>query len=219
MTIADPSTRILLLPGMTPDARIFDRLAPLLPAASIVAWIEPLPREPIAGYAQRLADSIEIRNNVIVCGVSFGGIIARHLALHVNAKACVLVSSPRDVRELPPWFRVFRSLSWFPLDSILSVLGRADHYFPTRLQTDSTARLSKLAGPCGVWYRWATAAVLRWNPPIELGGVLTVQIHGTRDATFPIEYVHPDFVVAGGGHLLPVTHAAEIAKILMNLAA
>src|SRR4051812_21491607 len=111
MSTADPSTRILLLPGMTPDDRIFDRLTRLLPAATIVAWIDPLPGEPITSYVERLADSIDDHNNVIVCGVSYGGIIASLLAPRVNAKACVLFSSPRNGRELPPWFRVFRSLA------------------------------------------------------------------------------------------------------------
>jgi hypothetical protein len=36
MSIASASNRILLLPGMTPDARIFDRFVPRLPGASLM---------------------------------------------------------------------------------------------------------------------------------------------------------------------------------------
>lgn len=213
------ATSILLLTGMTPDVRIFDRLTPLLPAASVVPWIDALPHESISDYAVRLADSIAIREDVIVCGVSFGGIIARELAMRLNAKACVLVSSVRDASQLPPWYRVFRAFAQFPVEPVLNALGTAAASCPKRIRTDATARCTKFAGDAGVWHRWATASVLRWNASCGLDKVPVIQIHGDRDTTFPIRYVDADIVIVGGGHLLPLTHAPDVAKILANLAA
>jgi pimeloyl-ACP methyl ester carboxylesterase len=212
------ATRILLLTGMTPDPRIFDRLAPLLPTASLVPWVAPLPEESIPDYAQRLADSIVVRDDIIVCGVSFGGIIAQELALHLNAKACVLISSVRSTGQLPPWFRIFRPLAIHRVEPILSAIGTAADFYPTSIRTDATARLSKLAGAAGAWHRWATTSVLRWDPSPELAKLRIVQIHGDRDTTFPIRYVDPDVVIANGGHELPITHASDIAEMLTKLA-
>ena len=40
-TVVKSDVPLYLLPGMTPDDRIFDRLVPLLPNSSIVNWLEP----------------------------------------------------------------------------------------------------------------------------------------------------------------------------------
>lgn len=211
--------RILLLTGMTPDERIFDRLLPLLPTASIVPWIDPLPRETIRGYAKRLADSVPLGKGTIVCGVSFGGMIARELALHVDAQACVLISSVRDARQMPPWLRWLRSAAFPGLESILKAVGRAAAGYPRPIRTSATARLARLGGASGAWHRWATTSALWWTPSPGVDRIPLVQIHGERDTTFPIRFIHPTIVVAGGGHVLPLTHSAEIAAVLSKIAA
>ncbi|HEY8098599.1 MAG TPA: alpha/beta fold hydrolase, partial [Methylobacter sp.] len=135
------TSRILLLTGMTPDARIFKRILPLLPGASIVPWIAPRHHETIRSYARRLAATIDDSADVVVCGVSFGGVIARELALHLDAKACVLVSSVRDPKQLPPWFRCVRHFAGAGIESALASIGQAAALYPRAVRSGSTARL------------------------------------------------------------------------------
>jgi pimeloyl-ACP methyl ester carboxylesterase len=90
---------------------------------------------------------------------------------------------------------------------------------PRRIRSRSTARLTKLAGASGSWHRWATAAVLRWQPGRELDQIPTFQIHGDADTTFPIRYLHPDIVIRGGGHVLPLTHSTELSELIAEHAA
>lgn len=213
------ATRILLLTGMSPDVRIFDGIIPRLPDAEVVPWLDPRPHESIPDYALRLADSIGVSGDVIVCGVSFGGIVARELAVHLRAKACVLVSSIRSVRQLPPWFRVFVPFARFRLEAMMDAIGTTASVWPQRIRTRSTARLTKLGGDAGSWHRWATASVLRWHASSDLDRVPLVQIHGDRDKTFPIRYVDPDISIPGGGHEMALTHASEISRILGGLTA
>ena len=213
------TSRILLLTGMTPDRRLFERLLPLLPTAVVVDWIQPTPRESIVSYAQRLSKSIPRDDSTVVCGVSFGGIIGRELANFMNAKACVLVSSVRSPCELPPWFRMFRILAPRTTEAAMKATGALATYWPRRLKTPSTWRLMKLAGTSGEWHRWATAAVLDWKPSTEAERIPLFQIHGDRDSTFPIQYTEADTVIRGGGHILPLTHSEEIAEILGQIAA
>lgn len=203
---------------MARDDRIFARLLSLLPGATIVPWIEPRARESLGKYAARLAATISAVEPVVVCGVSFGGIVARELALQLNAKACVLVSSVRSPAQFPPLFRVCRPLARLNVDATLNSLGTLAAAVPRRLRTPATARLAKLAGEAGAWRRWATTAVLRWQAAPELDTIPVVQIHGDLDATFPIRYIISDVVIPGGGHLLALTHAAEIVKVLAELA-
>lgn len=211
--------RIVLLTGMTPDHRIFDRLLPLLPNATVVDWIAPIEHESIVSYAARLGRTVIHDDPIVVCGVSFGGIIARELACHVNAASCVLISSVRSPRELPPWFRMCRVLAPSPAVSIMKAAGTIANGWPRRLRTPTTCRLRKLAGASGEWHRWATAAVLNWELSQHANRIPSIHIHGDRDATFLIRYTCPDMVIHGGGHVLPITHCAEIAEKLRQVAA
>jgi pimeloyl-ACP methyl ester carboxylesterase len=226
-----PATQLFLLPGMTPDVRLFDRLLPLLPGAVVVPWIEPRKGESIPQYAERLAETVAefariqaagarslATSATVVCGVSFGGIVARELAHVISARGCILVSSVRTPAELPPWFRAMR---YSPIRSerVLSAVGSLAQSMPRQVRTRSTARLTKLAGSGGAWHRWATAAVLRWRPRPELDEIATLHIHGDADETFPLRYVRPDVVIRGGGHVLPLTHAEELAQTIAQFAA
>ncbi len=213
------TSRILLLTGMTPDRRIFERLLPLLPTAIVIDWIRPTRYESICLYAKRLSQSIPCDTSNVMCGVSFGGIVARELANCMNAKACVLVSSVRSPSELPPWFRIFRLLAPRTAEAAMNATGTFAAYWPRQLKTPSTSCLMKLGGPSGEWHRWATAAVLNWNPSPDVDRIPLFQIHGDRDTTFPIQYTRADTTIHGGGHILPLTHSQELAKKLAQIAA
>jgi hypothetical protein len=67
--------------------------------------------------------------------------------------------------------------------------------------------------------RWASWASLDWRPSRQAQKVQVFQIHGDADRTFPLQYTRPDRVVAGGGHLLPVTHAQAVNDFLSQAAA
>ncbi len=211
--------KILLLTGMTPDHRIFERLLPLLPSAMVVDWIPPRENESIAAYAARLSRTVNHDEPIVVCGISFGGIVARELACCLNATSCVLISSVRSPRELPPWFRICRVVAPRPAVAIMKATGAIANYWPRRLRSSSTWRLRKLGGKPGEWHRWATAAVLNWKLSKHADRIPSIHIHGDRDTTFPLRYTNADAVILGGGHILPLTHCAQIAEMLRQIAA
>jgi pimeloyl-ACP methyl ester carboxylesterase len=211
--------KILLLTGMTPDHRIFERLLPLLPNAVVVDWITPAEQESIVSYAARLSRTLNDDEPVVVCGVSFGGIVARELACRLNATSCILVSSVRSPRELPPWFRVCRVVTPGPAIAIMKTAGLIANHWPRRVRSSATWRLRRLAGQSGEWHRWATAAVLDWKPSRQVDRISSIHIHGDRDSTFPIRYTSADAIIRGGGHVLPLTHCEVIAEQLRQVAA
>ena len=61
---------------------------------------------------------------------------------------------------------------------------------------------------------WAISAIRGWELSPEAARVRTLQLHGDRDQTFPIERVRPDVIVEGGGHVLPATHPSEVIAFL-----
>jgi pimeloyl-ACP methyl ester carboxylesterase len=78
--------------------------------------------------------------------------------------------------------------------------------------------LKRLAGRSGAWRRWATTALVQWTASPQLDAIPTTQIHGDQDQTFPLHVARPEIAIAGGGHLIALTHAKEIAAILLKLA-
>lgn len=208
------ATRILLLPGMTPNDDLFRNVQPLLPDARVVDWIAPKSREPLTDYAARLANSLDQTEPCIVAGVSFGGIVAQELAWYMPVRACVLISSIRHPRELPPLFRVLRAVPGRSIEFGLHGVGTLAERVPRKVRTASTIRLRKLSGASGAWYRWATSAVLSWQPRNQQLACPLFQIHGDQDETFPLRFLTPDRVVAGGGHTLPTSHPSEVAEFI-----
>lgn len=196
---------------MTPTARVFDRLAPLLPNCTVVDWIPPRAEDSVASYAQRLVAEVAL-GDCFLGGVSFGGIVALEVARLIHPKTCFLISSVRSPKHLPPWFRLPACLA----DT--RVLAAAGHFaasVPKRVRSGATVRMAKLAGDDGAWYRWAASAVLRWTPGHE-PPPRVCHIHGAADRTFPIRYTSPDIVIPGGGHVLPATHPGDVAEAMLT---
>lgn len=209
---------IYLLPGMTPDDRIFDRLLPLLPNVTVLDWLDPQTDESLAHYAQRVAADIPT-SQCFIGGVSFGGIVAMEISRMIRPYGCFLVSSIRSPRQLPPWLRIWRFAAGHNCQGLLNTVGHCASVVPGRVRTRSTARLTRLAGNAGAWHRWATSAVLGWQPDPETPGVPICQIHGDADKTFPIRYTDPDVIVPNGGHVLPLTHPHAVADAMLTVIA
>lgn len=206
---------IYLLSGMTPDARIFEQLLPFLPNSTVIEWIPPRARERLPDYAARLAGTLP-NDECHLVGVSFGGIVALELARLICPRTCFLISSVRHPNQLPPWFGIWRSMAGWHSERMLAAVGRAAIAIPRHIRTRSTTRLTKLAGAKGAWHRWATGAVLTWQPECEPLETPVYQIHGDADRTFPIRYLHPDVIVQGGGHLLALTHPRTVADAILS---
>jgi pimeloyl-ACP methyl ester carboxylesterase len=94
------------------------------------------------------------------------------------------------------------------------MIGSSASIFPKSVCTSSTTRATRLAGTGGYWHRWATSAVIDWNPDFGFDHCPVLQIHGTADATFPIRYTRPDISVLNGRHALPVSHPTETAAAI-----
>lgn len=202
---------LYLLPGMTADCPVYSRLLPLVAGAKIVSFIDPLPNESLVCYAARMAP--RFHPDSYIGGVSFGGILALEISRLVRPKGCILISSVQSPRQLPPWFRIGRAFGGRNCSRLLRVIGDAASLVPGRIRTSSTIRVAKLSGFNGAWQRWATSAVLDWQPDDDFGAPM-LHIHGDADLTFPLRYVRPDVVVHRGRHALPISHPTETANAI-----
>jgi pimeloyl-ACP methyl ester carboxylesterase len=81
------------------------------------------------------------------------------------------------------------------------------------LSSSRRSLLEQLAATDGRFLKWASLAILRWRS-VAGPTVPIVQIHGDRDRILPHALTHPDVLVAGAGHALPVTHPIAVNQFL-----
>jgi pimeloyl-ACP methyl ester carboxylesterase len=206
---------IYLISGLGADQRLFGKLNLQDHRFHPVEWIEPDTDESLPAYCKRLAQQIKATGNVILIGVSFGGIVAIELARLINAKKIIIISSIKATSE-KPWYFVL--LPYLFLHRIVS--PRLLQYLLKLLRpmfgrmTNDDYQLFKLmikdANP--KFLRWGIESVLKWQSPSIDSEI--VHIHGDRDLIFPIKKIRAAKIIKGGNHYMVVQRAEEISKIV-----
>src|SRR5260221_587394 len=113
--------RLLLLPGVGADRRLFDAQRSCAANLRVIEWIDPVaPDEPLTNYARRLASTIEPSLPFVLGGASFGGMVALEVARHIQPDAVILIGSCRSPSSLPAIYRFLRALSDLVPDSLFA---------------------------------------------------------------------------------------------------
>lgn len=203
---------IYFLSGLGADWRAFQYLR--LPEgyrAVPLEWRPPLKNEPLRSYAGRLATEIH-GENPILAGLSFGGIVAQEIARIKPVSQLVLISTVKSKKEMPPWFRLASALRlhWI-MGKWMLVFPKFIPYFFFSVKNEPEKRLLDiiLRDMDPEFLRWAVKSALRWR-----GGSLNTpvyHIHGDSDRIFPLQYLKPDRVIKGAGHLAVITHWKEVS--------
>lgn len=159
---------VYLLPALGTDERLFNSLRTAYPEIVTPPWIAPQRRESLASYAERLAATLPRDRPCYVGGVSFGGMVALELTRHLPARGCLLISSIRSARELPPLLRRLRFGAWLlppGVDRIIAGGAGLLHRVFGPICSPSWSRLlvhlSKLREPL---VPWALRAISGWEP-------------------------------------------------------
>lgn len=208
---------LILVSGLAADARLFAAQREAIPELITPAWIRPKDRESLGEYARRLAAACDPGGPCLVGGCSLGGMLAQEMARYLQARACLLISSIRSPGQLPWRYRMFRpaaGLATQVLRGLPWASRQLQRRLGKRLTPQQLALLEQGAEADGQFVRWAAWAILRWQPGPKLA-IPVVHIHGTRDHVLPHRLTQPDLLIPGAGHVLPVTHPAEVNAFLL----
>jgi thioesterase domain-containing protein len=203
---------LILLPGMGADARLFASQIARFPTLRVPEWLTPNPNESLRHYAARFAPTVNPGVPCVVGGASFGGIVALEMAPHLRATACVLIGSIRSPAELSRTWRRLRPLAALGPDRLGTLVGAVSQVPGLGIAT--RRRLRRIARPEAAFVRWATCAVLRWQPSPATRKVRVFQIHGECDRTLPVNRSLADEIVPGGQHALSLFNPSAVNDYL-----
>ncbi|WP_298517632.1 alpha/beta hydrolase [uncultured Kordia sp.] len=198
--------------GLGADKRIFDFLA-LNYDFTAIDWIDPIPKETIASYAQRLIDHYEIdkKPNSVILGVSFGGMIAAEMHELLETKKTFVISSAAKVQELPRIFSIAGKLKLIRL--IPSFFLKPNIHLAAFLFGTKQKKLLKaiIKDTDTHFLRWGITAITTWKKGTSASDIIT--IHGTKDKVIP-KKGEKTYVIENGGHFMIVDFADKISSIL-----
>lgn len=195
--------RLVLLPGLGVDSRLFEPQRDLPFPFETPAWPQAESRDSLEDYAARFAS--EVGPCDAIGGVSFGGMMAQAMAAGVGAKVVIGISTARNGRQIPGTIRFASALADLVKGEHLDLLGAIpDRFRPKVLDLIRGARLDVVREGSRMLAIWKGS-----KPPCPIR-----LIHGDRDVLIRSSVVKPDQVVKGGGHLINLTHPKTVNRFI-----
>ena len=195
---------VYFMPGLAASALIFERIQ--LPEADceihLLEWEIPLAKESLDDYAKRIAKKIK-RENPVLVGVSFGGILVQEMAKHINVRKVIIISSVKSNLEFPRRMKIAKTTKAYkliPMSLILNLENLAKFSFGAKI-THRLKLYKKFLSVRDIGYlEWAVEKVILWERTVADESV--IHIHGDMDDVFPIKYIKECTVVKGGSHIM-----------------
>lgn len=201
--------RLILLPGMGADRRLFEPQRAVFPRLTVPDWLAPEPSETLEAYGRRMADAMVADRPFWLGGASLGGMVALEMARHIEPEAVFLIGSCRSARAVPAYLRFLERLTRPLPDGAVELSRALSPLFAGKLHgLDPDQRrlvVAMMRATPTAFLRWASRAVMGWAFEGPLGCPVH-HIHGDRDRLIPLRRVQPSRVVEGGGHLISLTH-------------
>lgn len=208
--------KIYFISGLGADRRAFRRITlPENCEPVFLDWIEPLKKEPMRSYAQRLAEKINTNEPFALVGLSLGGMLASEMMGFLRPEKTIIICSIACKKELP-WY-----LRWGGTLRVHKLIPARTANRPNRLlywifslkEKEDRKLLDEIVIDADIKFiRWALDAITRWKKkdvPEHL-----IRISGGKDRLLPVNRYKPQYFIPGGGHLLVLTHAKDVSKII-----
>jgi len=210
---------IYLLSGHGSDERIFEELN-ILDKYELVYIEYHVPEEgqTMASYAYDLASQIDDSSPFIVMGVSLGGMLASEINDVKRAEKVILISSAKSKLELPKrytFMKRFPIYKWLP-PKFYSLGARIAQPIvePDRKSHKSTF-VSMLRAKDPLFLKRAVHMIVTWERKRYTDNI--IHIHGDKDHTLPYRLIKDAIMLEKGSHMMALTRASDISRILSTI--
>lgn len=210
---------VYLMPGMAANPSIFENIS--LPSASytthLLEWQLPEPGESLSQYALRMTQFIK-HDDIVLLGVSFGGVLVQEMAKHIKVRKLILVSTVKSKYELPRRMKLSRKLKLYkalPASLIEDVDKLAKYAFGETIKNRVDLYQKYLSMNDRRYMKWAVKEMVCWDQ--ETPTENAIHIHGTADKVFPVKYINNCIEVQEGTHIMVITRAKWFNEHLPKL--
>jgi pimeloyl-ACP methyl ester carboxylesterase len=222
--MTDQSPKLILIPGLGTDERLFERQRAAFSDLWVPPWIVPRDGEGLPEYAVRLAEMIRQRHTepIVLGGVSLGGMLAYEVARHIKPQAVILIASCHTRRGIRGFFRACGHIWPVMPSGVFRIVKFASvpalRMFGPMMPEHRRLCAEMFSRSDAHFMHWAISAILNWNP-LPLAETPVFQLHGIHDRIIPLKCVEPDKILPHGGHLINITHADEVNAYIKDIIA
>lgn len=168
---------------------------------------------------QKAYRSKDLNKEVILVGLSFGGIVAQEIAKLIPCKQVIIISSVKSHKEFSWQLKLASKTGiykivphWF---LHLSNKLTADYYFGTTNKTESILLHQIIKDTDSYFLKWAIDQIMSWKND-SISADLS-HIHGTKDRIFPINTIKQAIEIPNGGHFMIVNQSTKIQALIFEL--
>jgi len=197
-------THVYLMPGMAANPTIFEYIT--LPSLHYkIHWLEwqiPIKDESLQDYAKRMCSFIT-HDNVVLLGVSFGGILVQEMSKFIALKKLIVVSSVKSHYELPRRFKLIKITKAYkilPTQLVSNIDLLAKYAFSETIKKRVDLYKRYLSVNDKAYLDWAIKQVVCWDQ--EEPNPNAIYIHGDKDIVFPYSCEGDSIVIKGGTHIM-----------------
>ena len=195
---------VYFMPGMAADSAIFEKI--LLPQdrfeVHFLEWKMPERDESLEAYAKRMLKYIQ-HENIVLIGVSFGGVIVQEMAKFLDIYRLIIISSVKCSDELPPRMKFASKTGLFKIIPT-GLAHYVDHFekfaFGDFLKKRAKLYKQYISITDKKYLDWAIKNMVNWN--CDKPDEKVIHIHGDEDEVFPIKNIENAIVVKGGTHIM-----------------
>ena len=214
----DTIYNVYLMPGMAANPLIFEGLD--LPENFVIyylEWLLPKEKESLNSYCERLSADIK-GSNIILIGVSFGGIIVQEISKIISIKKTIIISSVKTKKELPFMMTIGKSTGLYkyvPVNWIDNVESLAKFVFGPSIKKKIGLYRKYLSVRDEHYLRWCIDKIINWDN--EKVPKNLIHIHGSLDLVFPSVYLSNAILVKNATHAMILTKASWLNENIPEL--
>jgi len=193
---------VYFMPGMAASPIIFENIK--LPEDTfkihLLEWMIPIENESLNAYALRMVAHIK-HENVVLLGVSFGGVLVQEMAKLIKLRKLIIVSSVKSMHELPKRMLLAKATKAYKLvpTQLASNIDVFEKYAVGKVKKRIELYQKYLSVNDSRYLAWAIENMVCWSQEIPPKNI--IHIHGDEDGVFPIKNIEKCMVIKNGTHI------------------
>ncbi|WP_346881500.1 alpha/beta hydrolase [uncultured Algibacter sp.] len=195
---------VYLMPGMAASPKIFEYIK--LPQEQFkihyLEWLMPLDNESVTAYAIRMCNHVK-HDNIVLLGVSYGGIVVQEMSKHLQVRKLIIVSSIKSMHELPNKMLLAKSTGaykFLPTQLASKIEVFSKYAFGSSINKRLDLYKRYLSVNDSKYLSWSIKEIVCWSQ--ESHDTNIIHIHGNKDTVFPIKNIKGCITVNNGTHIM-----------------